>query len=142
MLVLSARMPLFEVACQRSFAKHTVAEFTGTCFLIAGIVGSGIMEERLAGGIAAIALLANTLATDAILVDLILAFGNIPERISTLLSRSRTRLSVEFAGATFALTSVRTNLRVPDGNGCCSFNVRAVALFDISSREKRLRSVL
>jgi glycerol uptake facilitator-like aquaporin len=47
----------------------------GTAFLLAAIVGSGIMAERLAGGNAAIALLANTIATGAALVALILAFG-------------------------------------------------------------------
>jgi glycerol uptake facilitator-like aquaporin len=47
----------------------------GAAFLLAAIVGSGIMGERLAGGNVAIALLANTLATGAILVALILTFG-------------------------------------------------------------------
>jgi glycerol uptake facilitator-like aquaporin len=54
-----------------------VAEFTGTLFLLAAVVGSGIMGERLAGGNVAIALLANTLATGAALVAIILAFGPI-----------------------------------------------------------------
>lgn len=42
--------------------KRTTAEFVGTCFLVAGVVGSGIMAERLAGGSFALALLANTKA--------------------------------------------------------------------------------
>lgn len=50
------------------------AEFLGTAFLLAAVVGSGIMGERLAGGNVAIALLANSLATGAMLVVLILAF--------------------------------------------------------------------
>jgi glycerol uptake facilitator-like aquaporin len=54
-----------------------VAEFTGTAFLLAAVVGSGIMGEQLAGGNVAIALLANTLATGAALVALILTFGPI-----------------------------------------------------------------
>jgi glycerol uptake facilitator-like aquaporin len=54
-----------------------VAEFLGTAFLVAGVVGSGIMAERLAGGNVALALLANTIATGAALVALILAFGPI-----------------------------------------------------------------
>ena len=58
-------------------AKRATAEFMGTCFLVAGVVGSGIMAERLSGGNVALALLANTLATGAILVALILAFGSI-----------------------------------------------------------------
>ncbi len=54
-----------------------VAEFLGTAFLLAAIVGSGIMGDRLCGGNVAIALLANTIATGAALVALILAFGPI-----------------------------------------------------------------
>jgi glycerol uptake facilitator-like aquaporin len=49
----------------------------GTFFLVAGVVGSGVMAERLAGGNVALALLANTVATGAILVALILAVGSI-----------------------------------------------------------------
>jgi glycerol uptake facilitator-like aquaporin len=51
------------------------AEFLGTAFLLATVVGSGIMGESLAGGNVAIALLGNTLATGAILMVLILIFG-------------------------------------------------------------------
>jgi glycerol uptake facilitator-like aquaporin len=54
-----------------------LAEFLGTAFLVAAVVGSGIMGERLAGGNVAIALLANTIATGAALVALILTFGPI-----------------------------------------------------------------
>jgi glycerol uptake facilitator-like aquaporin len=53
------------------------AEFVGTAFLLAAVVGSGIMGERLAGGNVAIALLANTIATGAALVALILTFGSV-----------------------------------------------------------------
>ncbi|MBX3189704.1 MAG: aquaporin family protein [Labilithrix sp.] len=56
-------------------ARKIVAEALGTCLLLTAIVGSGIMGERLAGGNAAIALLANTLATGAVLVALILTLG-------------------------------------------------------------------
>jgi glycerol uptake facilitator-like aquaporin len=52
-----------------------VAEFLGTAFLVAAVVGSGIMAERLSGGNVALALLANTIATGAALVALICAFG-------------------------------------------------------------------
>lgn len=55
-------------------ARRTAAEFIGTAFLLATVVGSGIMAERLAGGNVALALLANTLATGAILFVLIVAF--------------------------------------------------------------------
>jgi glycerol uptake facilitator-like aquaporin len=58
-------------------ARRIAAEAVGTAFLLAAIVGSGIMGERLAGGNVAIALLANTLATGAMLVTLILTFGPI-----------------------------------------------------------------
>jgi glycerol uptake facilitator-like aquaporin len=58
-----------------SVGRRLTAEFLGTAFLVAAVVGSGIMAERLAGGNVAIALLANTLATGAALVALILAFG-------------------------------------------------------------------
>jgi len=53
------------------------AEFLGTSFLVAAVIGSGIMGERLAGGNMAIALLANTIATGAALVALILTLGPI-----------------------------------------------------------------
>jgi glycerol uptake facilitator-like aquaporin len=53
------------------------AETLGTAFLLAAVVGSGIMGEKLAAGNVAIALLANTLATGAALVALILTFGPI-----------------------------------------------------------------
>ena len=56
-------------------ARRLTAEALGTAFLLAAVVGSGIMGERLAGGNAAIALLANTVATGAALVVLISIFG-------------------------------------------------------------------
>ena len=58
-----------------TIARRLVAEALGTAFLLAIVIGSGIMGERLAGGNVAIALLANTMATGAGLVALILAFG-------------------------------------------------------------------
>jgi glycerol uptake facilitator-like aquaporin len=57
--------------------RKFVAEIVGTMLLLAAVVGSGIMGERLSGGNVAIALLANTLATGAMLVALILMFGQI-----------------------------------------------------------------
>ena len=60
-----------------SLLRRVVAEFVGTLLLLAAVVGSGIMGERLAGGNVAVALLANTLATGAALIALILAFGPI-----------------------------------------------------------------
>src|ERR1700723_3082264 len=58
-----------------SLPRRIVSEFFGTGFLVAAVVGSGIMGERLAGGNVAVALLANTIAAGAALVALILTFG-------------------------------------------------------------------
>src|ERR671912_1399871 len=58
-------------------ARRATAEAVGTAMLLAAVVGSGIMGERLAAGNTAIALLANTIATGAALVALILTFGPI-----------------------------------------------------------------
>src|ERR1700729_474008 len=58
-------------------SRRVIAEFTGTLFLLAAVVGSGIMGERLAAGNTAIALLANTIATGTALVAIILALGPI-----------------------------------------------------------------
>ena len=60
-----------------SLARRTVAEAIGTAMLLAAIVGSGIMGERLSGGNIALALLANTVATGAALIALILTFEGI-----------------------------------------------------------------
>jgi glycerol uptake facilitator-like aquaporin len=60
-----------------SLSRRAAAEFLGTGFLVAAVVGSGIMAERLAGGNVALALLANTIATGAALAALILTFGPI-----------------------------------------------------------------
>jgi glycerol uptake facilitator-like aquaporin len=57
--------------------RRSASEFLGTGFLVAAVVGSGIMGERLSAGNVAIALLANTIATGAALVALILTFGPI-----------------------------------------------------------------
>lgn len=57
--------------------RRVTAELIGTAMLLAAVIGSGIMGERLAGGNVAVALLANTLATGAALVALILTFGPI-----------------------------------------------------------------
>ncbi len=64
-------------AVRYDLARRMAAEAVGTALLLAAVVGSGIMGERLAGGNVAIALLANTIATGAALVALILTFGTI-----------------------------------------------------------------
>jgi glycerol uptake facilitator-like aquaporin len=58
-------------------SRRLAAETLGTAFLLAAVVGSGIMAQRLSGGNGALALLGNTLPTGAILVVLILIFGPI-----------------------------------------------------------------
>jgi glycerol uptake facilitator-like aquaporin len=55
--------------------KRVVAEFLGTAFLLATVIGSGVMAAKLSGGNGALALLCNTLPTGAILTVLILTFG-------------------------------------------------------------------
>jgi glycerol uptake facilitator-like aquaporin len=58
-----------------TLSRRLTAEFIGTAILLATVVGSGIMGERLAGGNEALALLGNTIPTGAILIVLILIFG-------------------------------------------------------------------
>jgi glycerol uptake facilitator-like aquaporin len=65
------------VSDRSSLGRRLAAEAVGTALLLAAVVGSGIMGERLAGGNVAVALLANTVATGAALVALILTFGSI-----------------------------------------------------------------
>jgi glycerol uptake facilitator-like aquaporin len=65
------------VATGADLARRATAEAVGTALLLATVVGSGIMAERLSGGNVGLALLANALATGAGLVALILTFGPI-----------------------------------------------------------------
>jgi len=58
-------------------ARRVCAEYIGTAFLVAAVVGSGIMADRLSGGNVGLALLENTIATGAALVALIITFGPI-----------------------------------------------------------------
>ena len=74
---LSAKKTVSNKVHQASLSRRLVAECIGTALLLATVIGSGIMGERLAGGNTAIALLANTIATGAALVALILTFGSI-----------------------------------------------------------------
>ncbi len=60
---------------QQSLGRRLFSEWLGTAFLLATVVGSGIMAQRLAGGNVALALLGNTIPTGCILVVLILIFG-------------------------------------------------------------------
>ena len=76
---LQARPIETEVAAAPAFSlsRRLVAEALGTALLLAVVIGSGVMGERLSGGNAALALLGNTLATGAALVVLITVFGPI-----------------------------------------------------------------
>lgn len=65
------------MSTENTLRKRIVAEFLGTAFLLAVVVGSGIMAQTLSAGNAAVALLANALATGAGLIALILMFGNL-----------------------------------------------------------------
>jgi glycerol uptake facilitator-like aquaporin len=58
-----------------SLSRRLVAEALGSAFLLAAVIGSGVMASRLAGGNAALALLGNTIPTGAMLTVLILTFG-------------------------------------------------------------------
>lgn len=60
-----------------TLARKAAAEGAGTAFLLMTVVGSGIMGDRLSGGNVAIALLANAIATGAVLVAIILIFGGL-----------------------------------------------------------------
>jgi glycerol uptake facilitator-like aquaporin len=66
--------------------RRLAAELLGTAFLLCTVVGSGIMGEQLAGGNVAIALLANTLATGAVLVALILTLGGISSHFNPVVT--------------------------------------------------------
>lgn len=68
---------LSSIALRNSLAKRAVSEAIGTAFLLAAVVGSGIMAQRLSGGNVALALLANAVATGAVLAAIILTFGAI-----------------------------------------------------------------
>ena len=82
--------------------RKLMAEWLGTFSLLATVIGSGIMAERLAGGNVAVALLGNTIPTGAILVVLILVFGPISgahfNPAVTLSFAIRKEISVKLAG--------------------------------------------
>ena len=84
-------------------SKQPAAEFVGSSLLLATVVGSGIMGERLAGGNVAIALLANAIATGAVLYALIVTFGSISgahfNPLVTLSQVAHGKLSWKPAGA-------------------------------------------
>jgi glycerol uptake facilitator-like aquaporin len=73
-----------------TLSRRLTAEAVGTALLLATVVGSGIMGERLAGGNVAIALLANYLATGAALVALILTFGSVSSHFNPVVTAADT----------------------------------------------------
>ena len=88
-------------------AHRLVAEGLGTALLLAIVIGSGIMGDRLAGGNIAIALLGNTIATGAGLVVLITIFGPLSgahfNPVVSLLFAARRELPWSYAGAYIAV---------------------------------------
>ncbi|MEO7658546.1 MAG: MIP/aquaporin family protein [Pyrinomonadaceae bacterium] len=106
--------------------RRLAAEFFGTAMLLAGVVGSGIMAERLAGGNVAVALLANTIATGAILFALILSLADIsgahinPAVTLTELMRRKisfrdalSYIGVQFAGAITGVAAANAMFELP-----------------------------
>ncbi len=95
---------------QSGISRRIAAEALGTFFLLATVIGSGIMGERLAGGNEALALLGNTLPTGAILVVLILIFGPVSgahfNPAVTLVSAGRGEISRQTAAAYIAVQIV------------------------------------
>jgi glycerol uptake facilitator-like aquaporin len=92
-----------------ALSKQLAAEFVGTALLLATVVGSGIMGERLAGGNIAVALLANAIATGAILYALINTFGAVSgahfNPLVTLSQVALGKLSLRNAG-TYVVTQI------------------------------------
>jgi glycerol uptake facilitator-like aquaporin len=85
-----------------SLGRKMAAEAIGTMLLLTAVVGSGIMGDRLSGGNPALALLANSIATGAALIAIILAFGGISgahlNPVVTLASASQRRMELGEAG--------------------------------------------
>jgi glycerol uptake facilitator-like aquaporin len=109
-----------------SLVRRCAAEALGTAFLLATVVGSGIMAERLAGGNAALALLGNTLPTGAILVVLILTFAPVsgahfnPIVTLTLMIRGRPSMATtavyilsQLAGALIGVFAAHAMFQLP-----------------------------
>jgi glycerol uptake facilitator-like aquaporin len=105
--------------------RRAFAEFLGALLLTACVIGSGIMAERLAGGNAAVALLANTLATVAVLAALIAMLGPISgahfnpavSAVALYLRKIDARTAASYALAQIA--------------GCCAGALLANAMFEL-----------
>ena len=106
-------------------ARKLCAEFVGSLLLAACVVGSGIMAERMAGGNAAVVLLANTLATMAVLAALISSLGPISgahfNPVVTIAAIGLRRLDPAL-GAAYVITQMA---------GCCAGAMLANAMFEL-----------
>ena len=106
-------------------ARKLCAEFIGALLLAACVIGSGIMAERLAGGNAAVALLANTLATVAVLGALISSLGPISgahfNPVVTIAAIGLRRLDPAL-GEAYVITQIA---------GCCAGAMLANAMFEL-----------
>jgi lipid-binding SYLF domain-containing protein len=134
---------LTEEVVRQSKRAAIIAEFLGTTFLVAAVVGSGIMGERLADGNSAIALLANSVATGAMLVVLIATLGHISgahfNPIVTLAAYHSNRASehpgsMELSGSPAG--------RSADGYSDCESDVRSIASIFLSTRSNRYGTTL
>ena len=116
------------------FAQKLGAEFLGTAFLLAAVIGSGVMGERLSGGNVALALLGNTLPTGAILVVLITMLGPISgahfNPVVTLVFLLRREMTLRDAGAYVVVQVLGAMLGV----------LAAHAMFDLPLLQLRVKS--
>jgi hypothetical protein len=74
--------------------KKYLAEFLGTFFLVATVIGSGIMGDNLSAGNEAVALLGNTIATGAILYVIIKSFEDLPDNAQSYIKAIETFIEV------------------------------------------------
>jgi glycerol uptake facilitator-like aquaporin len=106
-------------------ARKVLAEALGALLLAASVIGSGIMAERLAAGNAAVALLANTLATMAMLAALIASLGPVSGAHFNPVVSAVALLNRQTDGRTAALYVVAQVV------GCCAGAVLANAMFEL-----------
>jgi glycerol uptake facilitator-like aquaporin len=122
----------------RDLARRATAEAIGTAILLAAVVGSGVMGERLAGGNIAIALFANSIATGAALLAAILTFSTISgahlNPVVTLTEAYWFTASTSFANPAVTLARSASNtfagIRPSDAPGVyCGATFGSYALF-------------
>jgi hypothetical protein len=125
-----------------SLARRVCAEFLGRCFLVTAVVGSGIMGERLSGGNMALPLLANSIATGAALITLILIFGAVSgahfNPLVTLANASWGRFRWPRCSSLLPCATGRRNFR----NRQFAFHVWLAGNHVVASHPKRSRSIL